>query len=126
MSSRIVKMFPELKRFSRFNKRNQRKYIKTCSNDFVKCACECAKNVIKRNEQLKPGQLKKLRRHKRALRELALKRYALKRKIKILQRGGLQPLIGYLARMEHAKEMILVDEKLFNNQNLGETNVPAD
>ena len=102
MSSRIVKTFPELKRFSRLNKRNQRKYIKTCSNEFVKCVCECAKNVIKRNVQLKPGQLKKLKRHKRALRELALKRTALKKKRQILQRGGflnilLPPLIGYLA-----------------------------
>ena len=102
MSSRVVRTFPELKRFRRLSKQKQRKYIKTCSNDFVKCVCECAKNVVKRNVQLKPGQLRKLRRHRRSLRELALKRTSLKKKRQILQRGGflhilLPPLIGFLA-----------------------------
>ena len=102
MSSRIVKTFPELKRFSHLNKNNQRKYIKTCSNEFVKCVCECVKNVIKRNVQLKPSQLKKLRRHKRSLRDLALKKTSLKKKRQILQNGGflnllIPPVIGFLA-----------------------------
>jgi len=102
MSYRIVKTYPELKRFGRLRHRDQRKYIKTCSNEFVKCICDCANNIVKRIVPLKANQIDKLRRHRKSIRQLAVKRTPLKKKRQILQRGGflhllLPPVIGYLA-----------------------------
>jgi hypothetical protein len=66
----------------------KRKLIKECDKHLIDCFCECSKNILKGNVPLKASQLKKLRHEKNNLRALALKKTSLKKKRKILQKGG--------------------------------------
>jgi lipoate synthase len=66
----------------------RRKLIKNCDKQLIDCFCECCKNVLKGNVELNSRQLKRLRREKNNLRALALKKTSLKKKRKILQKGG--------------------------------------
>jgi hypothetical protein len=59
-----------------------------CSDDFVRCICECATNVLKGNVPLTPAQKSQLTRRKRLLRKLVLRKASLKTKRKIIQTGG--------------------------------------
>ena len=52
------------------------------------CLCECSKNILKGNVSLSSVQKKKLRCHKRSLRELTLKKTSKKKRNKIVQKGG--------------------------------------
>ena len=44
------------------------------------CLCECSKNILKGNVPLSSAQKRKLRRHRRSLRELTLKKISKKKK----------------------------------------------
>ena len=46
------------------------------------CLCECSKNIVKGNVPLSPCQKKKLRRHKKLVRELTLKTLQRRKRIK--------------------------------------------
>jgi hypothetical protein len=68
------------------------------------CLCECSKNILKGNVPLSPVQKRKLRRHRRSLRELTLKKISKKKKNKILQKGGflgalITPILSLLGGM---------------------------
>ena len=54
-------------------------------NDFVKCLCECTKNIIKDKEKLTDAQKNKIRRRKQSFRKLALKKTSLIEKCRIVQ-----------------------------------------
>jgi len=56
-------------------------------NDFVKCLCECAKNIIKENVKLTALQKSKICRRKQLFGKLVLKKTQLKEKRKIVQSG---------------------------------------
>jgi len=56
--------------------------------EFVDCVSECAKNVIKGNVPLTNRQMTNLRRKKHDLRSLSKKKTSLRKKRKILQKGG--------------------------------------
>ena len=61
----------------------------------MNCFCECAKNILKGNVPLSRRQMSTLRRQKQNLRQLALKKVAVKKKKKILQKGGfISALLG--------------------------------
>ena len=79
---------PTLRRIQKLGDRARRKLIKECDSQLIACFCECSKNILKGNVPLNKPQLKKLRREKKNLRVLALKKTALKKKRKILQKGG--------------------------------------
>lgn len=64
-----------------------------CDKDFIHCMCECAKNLLKGNIPLTHAQMRSLSRHKRMLRQLALKRTSLTDKKQIIQRGGFLGLL---------------------------------
>jgi len=75
--------------------------LKDCSkypsagDDLIKCICDCTLNVLKGNVRVPPKQKSKLKRHKKALRDLAKKKVSLKRKRQIIQKGGfLAPLLS--------------------------------
>ncbi len=71
-----------------------------CSPEFVKCICECVKNVLVGNVKLTPEHKRKLKRHKRSLRKLALKKTSLKEKKRIVQSGGfLGALLGPIVKV---------------------------
>ena len=88
MSERMRRYLPTLRRIQRLGERAKRKLIKDCDKNLIDCFCECSKNVLKGNVPLNGSQLNKLRREKKNLRALALKKTALKKKRKILQKGG--------------------------------------
>mgnify|MGYP003535994637 FL=1 len=79
---------PTLRRIQRLGDRARRNLIKKCDKNLIDCFCECSKNVLKGNVPLNGAQLKKLRREKKNLRVIALKKTPLKRKRRILQKGG--------------------------------------
>ena len=128
MSRRVAQILPELRRLCRMSNKERKKYIKLCGKDFIDCICECVKNLLKGNVPLNQKQLKSLRRHEQSLRKLALKKTSFAARKRILQKGGflgylLKPLatgIEYLLSMswtimEHAKRMVLVDEKMMDS-----------
>lgn len=79
---------PTLKRITRMSERARRSYVKSCNKELMDCFSECAKNVLKGNVKLSSRQFGKLQREKKNVRALASKRTPLKRKRKIVQRGG--------------------------------------
>ena len=82
------KYLPTLKRINRLGEGAKKKLIKNCDKKLIDCFAECSKNVLSGNIQLKPTQLRKLRREKKNMRALALEKTSLKKKRKILQKGG--------------------------------------
>jgi len=71
-----------------------------CSPEFVKCICECVKNVLVGNVSLTPENKKRLKRHKRSLRRLILKKTPLTEKKRIVQSGGfLGALLGPIVKV---------------------------
>src|SRR6267154_2230536 len=73
---------------------------KHCSPEFIKCICECAKNVLVGNVALSSEHKRRLKRHKLSLRKLALKKTPMKIKKKIVQSGGfLGALLGPIVKI---------------------------
>jgi hypothetical protein len=75
-----------------------------CNREFVKCLCECARNIIKGNVPLTSAQLKALRRKRQALKQLVLKKTSLTKKKKLVQSGGflgvlLPPIISAIGSL---------------------------
>jgi len=73
-----------------------KKYIREASKGDVHSICECALNICNGNVPLSNKQLKKLKKHKRSLRHLALGRTRLESKRRYLtQKGGaLLPILA--------------------------------
>ena len=101
---RVVQILGELKKLKRQTKDKRSKFIKTCKKDTIHGICECIRNVINGNVKLTDCHLKKLKRHEKSLRKLALKKTSLTQRKKILQKGGfiqllLPPLITGLTSL---------------------------
>ena len=103
MSSRLKKYASYLKRLHRASLKEKKVLLKKASKDteFVKCLCECAKNIIKGNVKLTSPQREKIRHRKQSFRKLCLKKTPLKEKRRIVQTGGflgalLGPIISIL------------------------------
>jgi len=104
MSERTRRYLPLLKKINKLEDRARRQFVKNCDKEFVACVSECAKNIIKGNVPLTPGQLSRLRREKNNIRTLALKKTSVKKKKRILQKGGLlgailPPIISVLGSL---------------------------
>jgi hypothetical protein len=93
MSQRLREIHNELIRLKRLSVQDRKKFFETCSRDCVSKVCECIKNVLNANLKIKPSHLRKLSRHKRTLRTLALKKTSLTKRKKLLQRGGFLSLL---------------------------------
>ena len=103
MSRRLEKYAQHLRKLHRASPKLRKILLKKTSrdNDFVKCLCECAKNIIKGNVTLTDAQKNKIRRRKQSFRKLVLKKTSLKEKRRIVQTGGflgalLGPIISIL------------------------------
>ena len=71
-----------------------------CSPEFVKCICECVKNVLVGNVSLSKDHKRKLKLHKRSLRKLVLKKTTQAEKKRIVQSGGfLGALLGPIVKV---------------------------
>jgi len=106
MSKRLEKYAPCLRQLHKASSPAQKKMLKKLhkNSDFIKCLCECAKNIIKGNVKLTIGQREKVRQRKRSFRKLALKKTSLKEKRRIVQSGGflgalLGPIISVLGSL---------------------------
>ena len=102
MSQRLKKYAPYIKLLGKASPKVRSSMIKNnCSPEFIRCICECVKNLIKGNVPLTPQQKQQIGRRKRVLRKLVLKKSSLKSKRKIIQTGGflgaiLAPIIKVL------------------------------
>src|SRR6266496_3337439 len=97
MSQRLEKYAPCLRQLYRSSTKNRKGSFKKLlkNTEFIKCLCECAKNIIKGNVRLTGKQREKVRQRKQSFRKLALKKTSLKEKRRIVQSGGfLGALLG--------------------------------
>lgn len=104
MSQRTRKFLPMLKRIRKMGDRTKKEYVRKCNKEFLDCVSECAKNVIKGNVPLSDRQKTNLRRRKKDLRALSVKKTSLRKKRKILQKGGfltalLPPVLSILSSL---------------------------
>ena len=104
MSQRVRKYLSVLKKIRKLGDRARREYIRKSDREFIDCVSECAKNVIKGNVPLTIRQKTNLRRKRNDLRSLSLKKTTLRKKRKILQKGGfltalLPPVLSILASL---------------------------
>lgn len=84
----MKKYLPTLKRIHRLGEKAKKQLIKNCDKQLIDCFCECSKNILLGNVKLTKAQLLRLRREKKNLRALALKKTSIKKKRKLLQKGG--------------------------------------
>ena len=101
MSQRLRKNSDFLKVLARASPKQCRGIIDGANSDLIYTMCECASNCLKGNVPLSPSQKRKLAIHKHSLRSLVSKSTSLKKKRKILQKGGflgvlLKPIIQTL------------------------------
>lgn len=95
---------PVLRRLHHLGAAAKRRVVKNCDRHLLDCFSECSKNIILGKVTLKPNQLRRLRRERKNLRALALKKTSLKKKRKILQKGGfigalLPPILSVLGNL---------------------------
>ena len=104
MSRRVRKYLPVLKRIAKLGDKVKRDYVRKCDKEFLDCISECAKNVVKGNVPLTNRQKTRLRRSRNELRALSVKKTSLRKKRRILQKGGfltalLPPVLGILSSL---------------------------
>jgi len=104
MSRHVKKYLPVLKRIAKLGDKAKKDFIRKCDKEFLDCVSECAKNVIKGNVPLTIRQKERLRRSRNDLRALSVKKTTLRRKRRILQKGGflgalLPPVLGVLSSL---------------------------
>ena len=101
MSQTLKKFTPYLRVLQKSSPKVRKALMKKhCSPEFIKCICECSKNVLVGNVALSPEHKRRLKRYKRSLRKLALKKTSLATKKKIVQSGGfLGALLGPIVKV---------------------------
>lgn len=102
MSARLRKHAVTLKALSKANPGLVKTILRGADKQLIYCLCECASNILKGNVPLNKAHKSKLQRHKTGLRHLAKKSTSIKRRKRILQKGGflgalLAPLASILA-----------------------------
>lgn len=109
MSARLRKNSDLLRVLQRANPKLRQAILAAIDNDTVRCLSECCYNIVNGNITLTPQQKRKLTRHKTAIRELANKKVALKRKRQLLvQRGGF-PIAAVLTPLLSVAASLLAD-----------------
>ena len=101
MSHTLRKFTPYLRVLQKSSPSVRNKLAKKhCSPEFIKCICECVKNVLAGNVDLSAEHKRRLIRHKHSLRKLVLKKTSMKAKKKLIQSGGfLGALLGPIVKV---------------------------
>ena len=104
MSQRARKFLPMLKRIRKMDEREKGVFVRKCNKEFLDCVSECAKNVIKGHVPLTDRQKTNLRRRRNDPRALSIKKTSLRKKRRILQKGGfltalLPPVLSILGSL---------------------------
>src|SRR5579863_9485479 len=97
MTNRLRKYSHHLKELQRATLKKRKALLKRNIKDdeFVKCICECSKNILCGNIPPTTLQKKSLAKRKNLLRQLSLKRTSMKKRRHIIQNGGfLTALLG--------------------------------
>ena len=98
MTSKLRKYVGHLQALSGSSPRMCKAIVKTADPGLVKCLCECALNVIKGTVPITQHQKRRLARRKTDLRNLVKSKTSAKTKKRILQKGGILPLIPLIAK----------------------------
>lgn len=93
MSPRLRKYLNHMKVMGTSSPAMCKAMIKSADSGLINCLCECVLNILKGNVPLSHSQKGKLSRHRKDLRHLANKKVALKKKKRILQKGGILPAV---------------------------------
>ena len=89
MSQKLRKYADALKQLRRFTNKQKHKWLKkNSSKEFVYCICECAQNILNGKVPLNTNKKNLLRKQKTGLRNLLKKSLSIKKKQKIIQKGG--------------------------------------
>jgi hypothetical protein len=101
MSQTLKKFTPYLRLLHKSSPKVRKALTKRhCNPEFIKCICECVKNVLVGNVSLSKEHKKKLKRHRHSLRKLASKKTPLTVKKRIIQSGGfLGALLGPIVKV---------------------------
>lgn len=99
MSSRVKRQGHILQALAKAHPHVCKAILRGADKDLLQCLSECAHNVILGNVPLTTSQKAQLTKYKRQLRNVANKKTALKKKVKLVQTGGflpalLAPLLG--------------------------------
>ncbi|XP_055347694.1 baculoviral IAP repeat-containing protein 3-like [Paramacrobiotus metropolitanus] len=88
MSERVKALAPLVITLQSLKPKQRKVLMGYLSKSQLKAMEEVAVNIVKNTVELSPAHLDKCKRHRKALKLIALRRYPLKEKRKILQRGG--------------------------------------
>lgn len=104
MSSLIIHQLPLLELLTKANAQSRKKILVNCDDNLIKAIVECVHNVLKNNIEFKPERIKRLKKHKKTLRQIGHsphKNINTHKKL-IVQSGGsflpilLAPIVSYL------------------------------
>ena len=103
-SDRTRKYLPILKQIQRLGEKAKKQFIKKCDKESINCVSEYAKNVIKSQLSTETHAVATFGRERSNMRVLASKKTSLKKKRRILQKGGflgalLPPVLGVLGSL---------------------------
>ena len=94
MTKRLRSNLDELKVLRKAKPKLRKSIIRAAEKDLITCLSECSHNVLNGNIQLSAKDKKALKRHRKALRELAKKKLSTtKRRNLLVQRGGFLPAL---------------------------------
>jgi len=106
MSQNLKKYAACIKTLHKATSKDRRKLLTNVlkKDSFVNCICECTSNLLGGAVPLTKVQKKRLEKQKKALRLLSSKKTSLKKKRKIIQKGGflgaiLEPIVSVLGSL---------------------------
>jgi hypothetical protein len=94
MARRLRANLDELKVLKKAKPKLRKNIIKAAENDLITCLAECSHNVLNGNIQLSNKDKTALKKHQKALRELAKRKLSTSKRRRILiQKGGFLPAL---------------------------------
>ena len=87
-TSRVREHIDILKYLQKISPRRQKAIIKAVDRPILEALSEIALNLIKKNIQLSPSQIEKLKPFEEQIYQLSLRGHGVSKKKRILQRGG--------------------------------------
>ena len=88
MSEAVKKLEPVVVTFSCFKPKQRKLVLQALDSSHLKGISEIALNIVKNSVKLTPEELKTCHRWRKSLKLLALKRFPVKEKRRLLQKGG--------------------------------------
>lgn len=93
MTKRVVAHLSLLKKLRKCKAHQRGTLIKNGGKPLQLCLRECAVNILKGNLSLTKGQVSKLKKYKKQIRDISKKKTSQKRRLQIEQKGGFLPAL---------------------------------